>query len=147
VTTSLKVDSGFQIAIRIWHPKMLPESISQAIGRRPDVERTVGSQRTTPKGTPLPGRNEETFWLLNGPVSRNLPVLIDWANDVLQGAAPFLKELRGEGGKVEYSVGCFLDKQLGTCIDLSRLEKCVEIGATLSFDMYGKDSKREDLNS
>lgn len=137
-TTSPERMSGFRVTIRIIHPVVLPESISKQVGITPDLARAVGSQRLTPKGSPLPGINKESYWLLRGPESDDLPRLIDWANDVLEGAAPFIREMLGTGGRLEYFIGCFVDRQLGASLEPSLLSKCAELGAVLVFDMYGE---------
>lgn len=137
-TTSPDRASAFRVAIRITHPEVLPESITKQIGRLPDVERAVGSQRVTPKGMVLPGLNKESYWLLRGPESDDLPRLIDWANGVLQGAVPFVHELLSTGGRLEYFIGCFVDRQLGACLEPALIAKCADLGATLVFDMYGE---------
>jgi hypothetical protein len=129
------------VAIRITHPEILPEAITQQFGRTPDVERTAGAQRMTPKGMVLPGVNQESYWLLRGPESEDLPRLIDWANGVIEGAAPFVHELLSSGGRLEYFIGCFVERQLGTSLEPPLIAKCAEFGATLVFDMYGELSE------
>ncbi|MDR2880415.1 MAG: hypothetical protein LBV29_00735 [Azoarcus sp.] len=130
--------SSFRVAIRITHPEILPELITQQIGREPDVEKAVGGQRVTPKGTVLPGLNNESYWFLRGPESDDLPHLIDWANSVMQGAVPFVQKLLSTGGRLEYFIGCFIKEQLGTSLEPSLIAKCADLGVTLVFDMYGE---------
>jgi hypothetical protein len=139
--------SGFRVSIRITHPEILPELITQQIGRTPDVEWAVGTQRVTPKGTVLSGRNRESYWLLRGPESDDLPHLIDWANSVMQGVAPFVQKLLSTGGRLEYFIGCFIDRQLGTTLESSLLAKCADLGVTLAFDMYAGNQSGSDTNN
>jgi hypothetical protein len=129
---------SFRVAIRITHPSAMPASITNHIGRAPDVVWAVGSQRLTPKGNALPGTNKESYWLLRGPDSDDLPRLIEWANDVLEGAGPFVRDLLSTGGRLEYFIGCFVDRQLGASLDPSLISKCADLGAALVFDMYGE---------
>jgi hypothetical protein len=138
LTTSPEQTTGFRVAIRVTHPAVLPESITERLGRSPDVTRAVGAPRHTPKGSPLPGVNKESYWLLRGPESDDLPQLLDWANSVLEAAAPFVRELIGTGGRVEFFIGCFVNRQLGASLEPSLLSKCAELGAALVFDIYGE---------
>jgi hypothetical protein len=141
-TTSPDRASGsFRVSIRITHPEILPELITQQIGRIPDVEWTVGAQRTTPKGTTLPGLRKESYWVLFGPESDDdLSPLIDWANDVMHGAELFIQKLLNTGGRLEYFIGCFIDRQIGTTLEPSLIARCADIGAALVFDMYGEQT-------
>jgi hypothetical protein len=128
--------SSFRVSIRITHPEILPESITQQIGQTPDIKWAVGAQRTTPKGTVLPGLRKDSYWVLFGPKSDDLPPLIDWANSVIQGADSFIQELLSTGGRLEYFIGCFIDGQLGTTLEPSLIAKCAELGVAIAFDMY-----------
>lgn len=145
-TTSPERASGFRVTIRITHPTVLPESITEQIGRTPDLERAVGSQRLTPKGSLLPGINRESYWLLRGPESDDLPRLIAWANALLEGAAPFIRGMLDTGGRLEYLIGCFVNRQLGTSLEPSLTAKCAELGAVLVFDIYGALEGSTSLN-
>jgi hypothetical protein len=55
-----------------------------------------------------------------------------------QAAAPFIREMLGTGGRLEYFIGCFVNRQLGASLEPSLLSKCAELGAVLVFDMYGE---------
>jgi hypothetical protein len=136
-TTSLEEAAGFRLAIRIAHPELLPEEITQQLGRMPDVAHAVGGPRRTPKGTPLPGAYAESYWLLRGPASDDLRALLEWANATAGNAAPFIRKVVSTGGRLEYFIGCFVEGQLGASLDPQLLSECASLGATLVFDIYG----------
>ena len=52
----------FGVALFIVHPTMDPADITAALGLEPAHARRVGDERTTPKGTVLPGRYPDTRW-------------------------------------------------------------------------------------
>jgi hypothetical protein len=128
---------GFRVAIRVTHPQIFPDSITQKLGRTPDVAHAVGTQRMTPKGTVLPGVYRESHWLLHGPVSEYLTPLIEWANEIIEGSAPFIDELISTGGRLEYFIGCFVSGQIGASLEPLLIRKCANLGVTLVFDIYG----------
>jgi hypothetical protein len=128
---------GFRVAIRITHPQILPNLITQKLGRTPDIGHAVGTQRMTPKGTILPGVYLESHWLLHGPASEYLTPLVEWANETIEGSAPFIDELISTGGRLEYFIGCFVSRQLGASLEPSLISKCATLGVTLVFDIYG----------
>src|SRR5688572_15705825 len=56
---------SYIVDLRIWHPKLDPELISQTLAMTPQIAHRVGDPRRTPIGTPLEGLHRESYWSAN----------------------------------------------------------------------------------
>jgi Domain of unknown function (DUF4279) len=52
----------FRISLRVRHPSIAPEKITEALGIEPKRSWKAGEPRQTPKGTALTGSNRDTYW-------------------------------------------------------------------------------------
>ena len=52
----------FRISLRVRHPYIAPEEITEALGIDPKRSWKAGEPRSTPKGTALAGSNRDTYW-------------------------------------------------------------------------------------
>lgn len=130
--------SRFEVSLRIWHPQVDPAEITRELGWTPDVARTVGEPRATPKGTPLPGTNKQSFWyavLLPVPGS-SLSSVIREANQRLMPRKAYINGLVNSGGVLEYFVGWFINSNDGESIDWRTIVECGELRIGLRFDVY-----------
>jgi hypothetical protein len=132
----------FEISLRIVHPSIDPERITEVLGISPTRSFMAGSRRVTPRGKELPGHHKESFWLYRfaeksvGDVG-TLSVLIQEMNHRLMPMQDFLISLRDGGGRAEYFVGWFTDFNSGEVFDWTILEQCSRLKIDLSLDVYG----------
>jgi len=129
----------YVVSFRIHHPSMDPDLISSKLGLEPQHKWKAGAERKTPKGKPLTGVYEKSFCTFRLKHGKNIELA-----DFLKGYTKklhknkrFLKSIRSTGGKLEYFIGWFTDKDSGEVFDLELLEQLVKLGIDLSLAVYG----------
>lgn len=133
----------FEVSIRIWHPSINPEEISNNLGVVPRVARMAGADRSTPSGRPLAGANRETFWSYRCPAvaEGGLAGAVGYCLEVIDVAEPFVRALIASGGRIELFVGWFCSGNCGDVLDSPSLGRLGRLGVNLSFDVYAPDSQ------
>jgi hypothetical protein len=134
----------YDVSLRIEHPKMTAEEICKRVGLRVERSWTVGSQRKTPKGTPLDGVNRSTYccFKLKHPKEVRLAEYLKDCSEKLFHHKEFFENIRTTGGRLEYFVGWYSDKNSGEMFDLDLLSMLVQLRIDLSIDFYGGKSPR-----
>lgn len=104
----------FTVSLKVVHPKMKVEYISEYLSMNPDAQYDVGSERVSKAGRPLGGTYECTLWnkdLCHGNKLDAEETLFEEfvkeQNLVLAKYRDFFKEVCETGGCVEYFVGWF----------------------------------------
>ena len=127
----------FSISLRIKHPSIDLSYIGSLLGLQSNRIWKAGEPRETPKGTSLEGTNKESYWCgrLTGDREESETCsledrLADWTNK-LSGHKTEFKRLLDEGGKVEYFVWIFCEKNLGFELSHNLLRDIAELGITL----------------
>lgn len=130
------------ISIRINHPKWKHSAITKLLNCEPDVSRTVGEDRKTPKGQKLKGTNPETYW------GKRLDYEGDSLNDAIEiGLRLFdpipgaVAKIREDGGGVEFFIGWFFDANGGDVLPSPIMRRLADHGIDLSFDIYGPEMR------
>ena len=133
------------VALRIWHPTINPDSITQKMGLQPEFKCAVGEPRSTPKGETLKGINKETYWTANLHKGKNLGsreiALEDYLTDQvskLKKSEGYFRHIRKTGGRIEFFVGLFCNKNMGAELPSSLLAGMGKLGIDLSLDIYPK---------
>lgn len=134
---------SYSISLRVFHPSIDPEEISQTLSLTPARMCKAGAPRQTPKGTPLEGVYRETFWYTKivpeGERSSNDTLLEEFLLDVSQQLQPhreFFARVRAEEGRAELYLGTFGDRNYGFEFSPQLLASFGELGVSLSFDVY-----------
>jgi hypothetical protein len=109
----------YSISLRIRHPNNDLNYLGSLLKLESNREWIAGEPRKTPKDTPLEGINKESYWcarLPNDPESSETCTLedklIEWTSNLEEYRAEFDK-LLSEGGKIEYFIWIYCDKNLG----------------------------------
>src|SRR5579871_2002477 len=106
----------FRISLRVRHPSIAPEKITEALGIEPSRCWKAGEPRQTPMRTPLAGSNRDTYWTAKI-VAGRWPLDINTAlHSTLRKLAhhrAFMHQVRAEGGTVELFIGWFFENQSG----------------------------------
>ena len=144
----------FAISLRIRHPRLPHEQITQALGRTPRYAGSAGGGRLTLKGTHLDGQNPETYWStrLHGeaPVesgTRSLEDALCAALTELGPHAAFFKQIAQSGGRSEFFIGLYCDRNLGLELEPALLAACGNLGLALAFDIYPEAAASEEAAS
>jgi len=92
---------SYNLSLRIWHPSINPDDITRELGIQPNRSWKAGRKRTTPKGTPLEGFYQESYWTADpfqfGEHSSTENLAEDFFINLLEVLEPnkaFLKKLR-----------------------------------------------------
>ena len=129
----------FCISLRVRHPSIAPEEITEAFGIEPKRSWRVGDARQTPKGTPLTGFNRDTYWTAEITAGR-WPLEVNGAiYNVLERLVrhrSFLHRIRAEAGAVELFVGWFFENQSGDLLRHQCLALAGDLKIDLSLDIY-----------
>ncbi|MHB1232665.1 MAG: hypothetical protein ACYCZQ_08825 [Burkholderiales bacterium] len=140
----------YRVSLRITHPTISPELITQTLNIEPFRKWTVGEPRSNPKGQSLPGINKESFWGANLHKPKNLNseniVLEEFlvaANKRLSSHAEFFAQLVREGGYVEYFVGWLGSSNFGATFEPSLMEGTAKLNIAIGLDIYPDESSNE----
>ena len=97
------------VSLRITHPKIDPDKITNTLGIKPDFKWKFGEPRRTPRGIALAGKNTESYWTANLHSEPNLysaditlEEFISKANIRLSQYKEYFANLLSEGGRLEY---------------------------------------------
>ncbi len=126
----------FRISLRIVHPNLRSEEITDALGLVPDVSYSAGDEKVTPKGSVIGGQRAETYWTHEWPVNGSFEESLGKLTERLLGNGDYLRQLSSTGGRVECFVGWFSSRNSGFYVtsDLSRVLS--ELKIDLAFDIY-----------
>jgi hypothetical protein len=137
----------FRISLRVRHPSMDPEQITEALGIKPKHFWKAGEPRQTPKGTPLAGSNRDTYWTAEIAAGR-WPLKVNEAiYDILRRLVrhrSFLHHIRAEDGAVELFVGWFFENQSGDVLTHQCLALAGDLQIDLSFDIYSPEQPQHE---
>lgn len=127
-----------RVSLRIEHPNLRPEAISNALGLVPKWSRAVGEVRKTPKGQLLEGINSETYWLheFDIPKDEDTERSLAMVVDTLREKKIAFQQLSKSGATHELSVGIFLEKDTGLDLNHSLLGCLADIDVSLSLSIY-----------
>jgi hypothetical protein len=128
----------YSISLRIWHPRVDPRQISDALNLRPEVARKARDRRQTPAGRPLTGVHADTYWccVIPHPRRQQLSASLEWVVERLTPSRKFLKRISQGGGSLELFVGWYSDTNSGEEFSWKLLRKLAGLHIDLSLDVY-----------
>ena len=134
---------SYTIALRIWHPSIKPEKITEEFGIVPDHSSEAGRPRKTPKGTPLEGVYRESYWHADpfhrGEYSSTDDLVEDALEELLQVIEPhrsFIQQLRAEGARVLVQVSSFSGRNYAFELTPDLLGRFAALGVSFAHDVY-----------
>lgn len=139
--------SRYEISLRIWHPTLTRNRISEGLTRESHAGWNVGDPRKSIANLPITP-HEHTYWtsrLTTGEV-HPLNVALKEVCGTLQPYTEFLAEIRRTGGRAELFVGWFSTENLGETLSYLSLEAIANLGLDLALDIYS-ERDRGDQNS
>jgi Domain of unknown function (DUF4279) len=129
----------FSISLRVRHPSVAPEKITEALGIEPKHCWKAAEPRRTPTGALLTGFNRDTYWTVEITAGRWPSDLSEAVHDTLRRLVryrSFLHHLRAEGGTVELFIGWCFENQSGETFTHQCLALAGDLQVDLSFDVY-----------
>ena len=143
----------YVVSLRIRHPMINPDSITKKLRLQPFRKWMAGEQRSTPKGNPLKGINRNTYWTAELHTEKSLSsrkiAVEDFLSEQLARFKPMRKyfgHIRKTGGRIEFFVGLFCDKNMGAEFLSSLLETTGKLGIDLSLDIYPRRLATQQTN-
>jgi len=141
-------DYEFCVSLRINHPNIDPAEVTKKLKLEPFITRKVNEPRVTPKGDPLEGLNEESFWAAKLHDSKRISsaeiCLEDYLlelNEQLNPHAAYFKELVSSGGYIEYFVGWFGGSMIGATLEPELLLSTGALNISIGLDIYGGEDE------
>ncbi len=133
----------YKVSLRLEHPSIDPEQISEKLSMPPDISWKAGSRRISPKGKPLEGVYEKTYWscALEHPAGLGLADFLANFTAGLATHKPFFKWIRTGGGRSEYFVGWFSNGNSGEMLSFDLLGKLSDLCIDLSLDVYASTDR------
>jgi hypothetical protein len=134
---------SFVIALRIWHPELDPQVITNALGMTPDITHKAGEPRITRQGRALGGTYARSHWSAD-PFQRGeylshqdqvVDVLID-ATEALARHKDFLLSLRETGAHLHLQVSSHSNRNYAFELPPNLLGACAELGLSIVHDVY-----------
>jgi len=130
----------YKISLRVRHPTIDSAEITRIFGHVPSHSWQAGVARVTPRGRPLGGTREQSYWtapLAEGEWPGNsLAAAIGEVLDSLTSRREDLARLRVEGATIELFVGWFCDGNTGDVLDCALMARMAELNLDLSLDFY-----------
>ncbi|GAB3361777.1 hypothetical protein GCM10027430_35850 [Lysobacter tyrosinilyticus] len=132
----------FKISLRLSHPRSELSACSSEFGLEPSRQWSAGQKRTSPRGAPLEGFWDDSYWtapleIYPGEyVEDTLTRVGKW----LDAHAAFLANHLASGGSASLFIGYFLEGfNSGVLLHPALLAKYASLGLALDFDIYGPD--------
>lgn len=132
----------YVMSLRIWHPVVSHEAISEAFGRQPKYCWTVGTPRLSPKGKPLGGLRESAYWsaALIEETATSEPIEVEQALarelDKLEPVTGLFTKIRNEGEKAELFVGLFSENNIVIYLQPSLMVRLAQCSLGICLDYY-----------
>jgi Domain of unknown function (DUF4279) len=132
---------GLRYTVRflIKHPSINPALITQRLHINPSGPTwTVGTARSTPKGTSLPGVYRESVWSHSVEVhdKRSFFDEVVQLLEHLEPNAEFLRELTDSGGHAELILDLFGDRNIGDSISWEHLRRLAALRVNLGVEVF-----------
>ena len=107
---------------------------------QPRFHWTAGEPSVSPKGTPLGGVREQTYWSSGNLHSESVELTdaLEANLSSLESHKDFLREFVATGGEIEYFIGWFTtDTSCGETLDWELLQRLAALRINLALDVYG----------
>ncbi|MEO6602946.1 MAG: DUF4279 domain-containing protein [Polyangiaceae bacterium] len=126
------------ISLRVWHPSLSPDEISQSLNMRPTRSWRVGERRTTPKGGMLDGTNKETYCVFDidldpAEVSGGLE---NFFAEVLDPREAAILAIGASAGRVEVFVSWEANVNVGDMFKCELLARLVALRLSLAVEWF-----------
>ncbi|HJW05691.1 MAG TPA: hypothetical protein VJ527_04270 [Rhodanobacter sp.] len=130
----------FKISLRFRHPKVELSGCSSEFGLVPTRQWSVGQERFSPRGEPLDGLWDASYWTtpLEIEPEENIETALVRIARWLRRHVSFLSAHRISGGSAGLFIGLFLEGfSCGFSLEPSLLAQYTSLGVALEFDVYG----------
>lgn len=134
------------VSLRVSHPTIDPDEVTEVLGTEPFRKWKVGEPRTSPKGTPLEGVTKESFWACHLHDEKRLNSKDQYLEDYLAKLnkrlyphAKYFESLVNSGGYIEYFIGWFDGDNVGATFEPTLLKSTADLSIAIGLDIYAGD--------
>jgi len=134
----MKKPFEFAVSLRVVHPTMDPDLICKSLDWEAEYRWKAGAPRQTPKGTPLEGHYRSSycsFEILSGD-DGELAHCLRAAVERLEKYADFLRQMRADGGKIQFYVFWYPNGDMGETFSVDLLSRMAALGIDLGLNVY-----------
>lgn len=131
------------ISLRITHPYIDPNEISNVLGLKAFIQWKAGDPRINLKGVELGGLRDDSFWRYHPhdkeKISSETRYLEDYLDDLTSSLSKnrdFFASIVNSGGHIEYDIGMFSEHNIGSVLPSQLLKRIADLNIGLSFDIY-----------
>ena len=133
----------FSVALRIWHPNIDPDLISSTLSLEAKHSAKAGTQRVTPRGQPLSGTHQESYWhsdpFKRGEYASTDDLAEDVLAEVLNYLMPhkeFLLALLSQGARLHLQIVSFSMRNYAFELPPQLLSQFASLGLSFVHDVY-----------
>ena len=138
----------YKVSLRVFHPAMDPQLITDTLGMQPNTVQKVGNPRTSPTGRMLEGCWRHSVWSsrFTTPDDSEIEKFLARTVEGLRPHRSFIRTIWDTGGEVEFFIGLFADGvKIGTTLPHELLMTLGDLGIDLALDIY--DYKEDKIPS
>lgn len=131
----------YNVSLRITHPTLHPDEISDALSMKPKFRWTAGEPCKTATGEPLKGFRKLTYWSCRLEHRKGVELSDFLAALILKlkKKEKFLKKIRSTRGSIEFFVGWFMESNSGQIFDWKLMQELSKLQISLALDIYGEE--------
>ena len=133
------MQQAFTVSLRVTHPLLSDETISQSLGMKAKIAHNVGAPRVTPSGEHLEGVYKATYCVFSI-VDRRAGSFVDGVAELVPKVAThraFLRSIVSTGGSSELYVGVFVDSDtVGFTLSVAMMAALADLGLQLTTEVY-----------
>ena len=128
----------YWISLQVRHPTAHPSTITAGLGMEPKHSWFVGEPRMTPKGTPLTGIHDRTYWVVSTKVIGHRFFFEEAVTLIqpLELSQAFIAEFVSTGGTLCLSIGLGGSRNIGDVIRSAHLRRLCDLGIDLGVEVF-----------
>ena len=130
------------MSLRVRHPTIDPNCITEALGIEPQHSWRAGEKRSDPAGRPLEGAHHDSYWMSrlieDAPLSGgafSVETLLEQALVRFRRSQPFFEDLRSGGGVAELDVILFARENFRLDLSIDSLAALHRLGLTVTLEV------------
>lgn len=134
----LLIPPNYDLCLRVCHPVINPDEVTNRLGLIPQRCWMAGRQRNTPKGRLLEGVNKETYWCHTFETTEEIGPN-EFLNRVFRTLLPnseFFETIFDTGGRAEIYFTIQIGENAGETINWTTLEHFVKLKIDLSIELF-----------
>jgi hypothetical protein len=131
-----------RVSLRLWHPSLDPDEMSRVLGLAADRSWRAGEPRTTPKGRPIGGKRDESYWCHPVAETGSVADVVAKVLDRLEAHRAWVDEFRRTGGRVEVYLWLVGTTTAGDSFSSELVARLGRIGAEISLEVLSVAPRR-----